>query len=732
MKRLIFTIIIFLSVLEAGAQHADYSKMSSLVRQLTMSANVSRRQALSVNGRRPAHLCAFIRIQGDADEIFADNECRQLAHFGDIYIADIPINSLKTLSLDGRVKRIEASRGNSVLMDSTAMHINALPAYSGSGLPQAYTGKGVVVGIQDIGFDLTHPNFYDSSVTDYRIKRLWDQLSTDTIGSHLYVGNDYSSQDSLLKYAYSRDGETQTHGTHTLGIAAGSGYNSRYRGMAYESDMCLVANATSNNAALIDSADYYKYTYATDALGFKYMFDYAKSVGKPCVISFSEGSTQDFRGDDVLYYAMLDSLVGPGRIIVSSAGNAGWYKTYFHKPSGVESMGSFLSSWSKGFYCTLKSDGDFDMRFVVYDSDKSDTLMIPTQRILEKADSEFVDTFKVGSKQYIFDIVGYHSCYNTKQMVYDVQIIAEEHVGASLPVSMELIGINSDVEYYCVSGFLVTNDKNSSLNAGENTHSINSPSSAPNVICVGATSYRTGFTNYAGVYHSYNQGTNGQRGDYSSVGPTYDGRIKPDVMAPGTNIISSYSSYYLEHNPNASDIQSDVELFQFNGRTYPWTSDAGTSMSSPAAAGGIAIWLQANPRLTPDDVKAIFSRTCSHYDSSITYPNNYYGYGQIDVYRGLLDILGLDGIRGISPSQPSSVKICPLSNGDVRMDFNEMPVNSFSVCVYSTSGKLVLKNIFAPLSVSYTMPLGSLPHGVYVVQVNGDKKGMTGSTLIRR
>ena len=40
------------------------------------------------------------------------------------------------------------------------MHINALPAYSGSGLPQAYW-EGVVVGIQDIGFDLTHPNFYD-------------------------------------------------------------------------------------------------------------------------------------------------------------------------------------------------------------------------------------------------------------------------------------------------------------------------------------------------------------------------------------------------------------------------------------------------------------------------------------------------------------------------------------------------------------------------------------------
>jgi subtilisin family serine protease len=85
------------------------------------------------------------------------------------------------------------------------------------------TGKGVVMGIQDIGFDLTHPNFYDSTATKYRIKRLWDQLSVDTFGSRFYVGKDYTSKRVLLRYAHSRDGESQTHGTHTLGIAAGSG-----------------------------------------------------------------------------------------------------------------------------------------------------------------------------------------------------------------------------------------------------------------------------------------------------------------------------------------------------------------------------------------------------------------------------------------------------------------------------------------------------------------------------
>jgi hypothetical protein len=60
----------------------------------------------------------------------------------------------------------------------------------------------------------------------------------------------------------------------------------------------MVANAVSNNANLIDSTLYDRFTFATDALGFKYLFDYANSVGKPCVVTFSEGSGQDFWGYD--------------------------------------------------------------------------------------------------------------------------------------------------------------------------------------------------------------------------------------------------------------------------------------------------------------------------------------------------------------------------------------------------------------------------------------------------
>ena len=238
MKRLILPIFVsLLAVISIHAQRPMLHKMSPMLRQ-------------QVASKAPApSICAFVRISGDAEQTLLDNGCRQLARLGDISIASIPADRLSALSRERNVSRIEARRGMHILMDSMAIQLNALPAYAGTGLPQAYTGEGVVMGVMDIGFDLTHPNFYDATATHYRIKRLWDQISADTIGSQLFVGRDYTTKEELLALGCSRDGTFQTHGTHTLGTAAGSGYNSPYRGMAPDADICLVANAVTEDSS---------------------------------------------------------------------------------------------------------------------------------------------------------------------------------------------------------------------------------------------------------------------------------------------------------------------------------------------------------------------------------------------------------------------------------------------------------------------------------------------------
>lgn len=643
------------------AQRPVFTKMSPFVRQAWLSQRaVSQKRAVQ-GMSADASVMAFVKLTEPDKAVLQRHGARVIDQRGTLFVADIPLRMLGNLTRDDRVVRIEAGQRASVQMDTTATIVSATPAQQLLRLPQAYSGRGVVVGVQDIGFDLTHPNFYSADMTEYRIKALWDQLSSDTLHTTLPAGRDYVGRDSLLALGCPRDGLTQTHGTHTAGIAAGSGAEgadtlSPYRGIAWESDLCLVCNATTDDIALIDPSDYYKYTYALDALGFKYIFDYADRAGKPCVINFSEGSLQDFQGYDQLYYEMLDSLTGPGHIIVSSAGNDGGSINYLHKPSGQQSAGLFCGSNLQNVGFTTKIQGgtdDFSLRISVYShADDPQTIDISIDSVLAADDSTWTDTVAIGDYQYVIAATAYPSSYDAGQIVCDWYIITLAHIFSKCyPVSVQLMGQAADAELYRVTGWLYHSNLDDRMSDGDNSHSINSPASAPSVICVGATGYRTQFVNYLGEQKVYDNGQGGVRTPFSGVGPTFDGRIKPDVMAPGQNIVSSYSSFYLENNPDANDISSDVRHFEHGGRTYAWNSNGGTSMSSPVVAGAIALWLQADPTLSPSDCLSIFAKTCRHYDATLTYPNNLYGYGEIDVTAGLEEVLrrqaaGIETVTG--------------------------------------------------------------------------------------
>ena len=643
MNRLIVSLLFIFTSLGIIAQRPRYEKMSPFVREAMASALATKQLTRSQSDDRL--LTAFVRIDGNAAEVLRQYGCKELARVGDISIAAIPLSKLGALSCGRQVKRIETGRRCSIQMDTTRLVVNAEKVYTGEGLSQSYTGCGVVVGVQDIGFDLTHPNFYSADMSKYRIKALWDQLSRDTIGSTLYVGRDYVGRDALLELKHPIDGETQTHGTHTAGIAAGSGAEgngdiSPYRGMACDADLVLVDNA-ADNASLIDPKDYYKFTYATDALGFKYIFDYAERMHQPCVINFSEGSSQDFHGYDQLYYELLAKLIGPGRIIVSSAGNDGARNSYIHKNIGKERAGAFIMGNEKRFSCTAKSKQTFTFRVSVYDNVASPQIVdISTVNICNAQDSLLTDSLLVGGKKYKWRVLAYPNSYDARETAYDFQISSPSKLGDSPQVSLQVMGRDADIELYRMSGYMFPHALDPVLDAGDCRYTIFSPSSSPDVICVGSTSYRTQFVNYLGEKKVYDSGQKGIRSSFSAMGPTLDGRIKPDVMAPGQNIISSYSTFFINNpkNVNAS-VKSDVRHFEYNGRTYAWNANAGTSMSAPVVTGAIALWLQADPTLTPADCLEIFAKTCSHYDTSLSYPNNLYGYGQIDVAAGLREVL---------------------------------------------------------------------------------------------
>ncbi len=102
---------------------------------------------------------AFVQLDSEGDGPLAPSRCRVGARFGKFFVAEIPLERLGHLSLDRHVMRIETGHGAIAQLGTTAVMVNASRVHACVDFPREYTGKGVVVGVQDIGFDLTHPTF---------------------------------------------------------------------------------------------------------------------------------------------------------------------------------------------------------------------------------------------------------------------------------------------------------------------------------------------------------------------------------------------------------------------------------------------------------------------------------------------------------------------------------------------------------------------------------------------
>lgn len=726
MKRyLLITTLVWLSLL-AQAQQPKYGKMSGYVRQAAAEIDCRQSRARGAIAKEQ-HMMAFIKItDGHTDEILSHYGCQKHAQWGDIAIAEIPLSNLRTLAAEPAVKRIEASQSASLLMDTTVNIVNALPVYQPSGKYQAFTGEGVVVGIVDVGFDLSHPNFYNTSYSQYRIGAFWDQLSKDTIDSRVPIGRDYVGYEAVRAAEHSTDAATLTHGTHTLGIAAGSGHDTCYRGIAYDSDICLVANAIGDNVEYIDSADYYKYTTATDALAYKYCFDYASSQGKPCVVSLSEGYMPYLNEEDSLYAAVIDSLTGPGRIFVASAGNGGIEASYFEKTADQAEAGAFIRCFRENAIYKVKTEGAIRLSLFLYANGKgepSDTLCYET------ADTP-IDT--VLSKQLLcgkdtLSLLVYRDrSHFDNDDIWQILVTCNRTLDQMTPAALVIGGeCRAEVFGSSTSAFK-SHESDWRWTAAQKGHDIYAPGCFLPTICVGATAHRLKIRNKEGKLIT-GSSANTQAGtvwEYSSTGPTMDGLMKPDVVAPGTNIVSSFNHLFYHE-------EQTVATSELDGKLYPWGAASGTSMSAPAVAGIIALWLQAKPDLTPTDIKEVFSRCCRQPEPGLSYPNNFYGYGEIDAYQGLLDILGLTGIEEISLQEPAGVEITPTKDG-LRLVFDQTPKGPFNIKIFNLSGICVYQERLAIDSPVAHVVIPAPISGICIVQIERTDKQAKGSKLVKR
>jgi len=145
--------------------------------------------------------------------------------------------------------------------------------------------------------------------------------------------------------------------------------------------------------------------------------------------------------------------------------------------------------------------------------------------------------------------------------------------------------------------------------------SLGSAADADSIISIGAVTY------------------SGDPASFTSNGPTSDGRIKPDVVAPGVNVYSA-----------------KVKEVSGNNSTYEFVS--GTSFSTPITAGICALILSAHPELTPIQVRDALRNTASQSDN----PDNVLGWGNVNAYDALL-YFGMAWSNEFQIEKPESDKI---------------------------------------------------------------------------
>lgn len=532
----------------------------------------------------------------------------------------------------GLCAHIEVAKQVYPYLDRTRADLGVDYIYRGINLPQGYDGSGVVVGVIDGGFEYGHPSFFDSTGTTLRIKRVWQQADgSGTAPAGFSYGSEYSTPEQIL--AAGTDNAYIGHGSHTSGIAAGCGApdstGGRYRGMAPAADIVMVA-CNMTDASIFD--------------GVRYIHQYARSVNKPCVINISLGTVMgphDGMGPfDTLIVSYLHTVPVDSIVVVVSAGNSGSDMNHLYK--------SFTATDTvvRTFLRDLSTD-DFDAAVDCW-GDEGDTFSVTLSLYNLNNWGNHVFHMQLPEVPSTIDSTYYFQLTSPRDTVYDCYF----SVVHSSPRNRRpeiLITIHNDGRRGSGDLFQLTikstgasvhvwsdqedffNHQDSNFVNGDYDYLIGGEGGNTDaVITVGSYVTRNAMTD--GTILSLS--TEGSLSAFSSHGPTYDGRVKPDICAPGEVLVSAVNAPYMAIYPTSYLVDSTF----FNGEMHYYVLMQGTSMSSPAVAGIVALWMQQNPGLNVDSVRTLLHTTAfrdRHTGDIPATGNNLWGWGKINAYGGL-------------------------------------------------------------------------------------------------
>jgi len=570
----------------------------------THQASVVIQNGIPVNGQ------LSVLVESQQDLTHSDVEVLQT--YGAVTTVAGPVAVLHTnseyLSEIARLSfivRVEKSYPLDVQLDKSVPDIGAPQVWDEVKDPSGrnVTGLGVIVGFVDTGIDTTHPDFTFPNGTT-KILYVWDQTTPGRPPAGFGYGYECASADIEARTCPETD--TFGHGTHVAGIAASSGRaTGNYTGVAPGASIIFVKSGYE-----VCSGD--SWTFDTNQIldGISYMVKKAAGLKMRLVISLSLGGNIGSHDGTDPFERALDSFVKEGVPIVVAAGNAAQDQDHID--------GQITQGENTTFSFSLRestTDVAIDIWYSTEDQ-LSGTLHAPdgtSYPIHPVSGALITNVGEVNTTSASFA--------NGNELYIEV------NSSSGLPLngwSVSLVGSRiyskgfwnawTDTETCSFPGSYFLPGNGYTVDPND---TIGIPGTATDVVTVGSYVTKNSWKGMDGQTYGEADLTVGEISSFSSIGPTRDGRIKPDVVAPG-EVIASARSSAVPKSPSDPDAYHRVL--------------AGTSMATPHVTGTIALMLQYEPNLIATDAPQIL-RTTARWDSItglLPIGSPTWGFGKID------------------------------------------------------------------------------------------------------
>jgi len=611
---------------------------------------------------------------------------------GDILTASLPVGMIENLAKESAIHSIEISTKSKALINVSRSETKVNQVHSGAGLPQPYKGDGVVVGVVDSGIDWKHDDF-DGSNGTIRIQYLWDMSGTSNPPPGYNYGREYTKAQIDAGQCLEIDGNGgHGHGTHVAGIAAGSGRaTTGYIGMAPQSDIVFVKGKRNHDS----SGGFYD----SDIInGVNYIFSRAQSMGKPAVVNLSLGGHRGAHDGTSIFEQALDNLTGPGKIIVAAAGNEG--SGFIHGGYATDPGSSYNDALETIWVADGSSSitavdmwyntGNISVGLAAYSMQTGSRLgytsPVAPGQVIENL------LFTISGTTYgmiTIDATTLNDPQNNARRVM-VEIDSYSGIFPIDEVFWSLYTFSSSghptFDMWVWVGGYFTIDSGTWYRPGNNDRSVGIPGTANKTITVGSYVTKNQWVDIDGITRQQlNPGgvvpTIGQLSYFSSRGPSRDGRLKPEITAPGEAILA----------PLSGDLTIGQGVLRQNilqGGKHQKIQ--GTSMACPHITGTIALMLQKKHSLTPQQARDILTSTAREDSWTGNTPNYKWGYGRVDALAAMV-ITAIEPMDLTGPADYELEQNFPNPfNPRTNIRFSIPRLAAVKLIVYNTLGEAVV------------------------------------------